>query len=130
MQVIHLDNSEFFRRLMRFFLIKKGVESKSFEEANQALDIIKNDKNVIVIAGTYFAGMSLIDFVKEIRALPYYVPILILTSGTASEDQHDLIQNIDVDAYIEKTGSWETSTAFYLDKWIEKLESNSNSSPV
>ena len=119
MKIIHIDNSEFFRKLMRLFLIKEGVEYESFDEANKALDMIKNDNNVIVVAGMYFAGMELADFVQEIRALPHYIPIIILTSGTASEDQK-IIKNVTVDAYVEKTGAWEKSMTFYLDKWIKK----------
>jgi DNA-binding response OmpR family regulator len=123
MKVVHLDNSEFFRRLMRIFLLKKDVECISCEEANDALEAIKTNNDVIVVAGTYFAGMDLVDFIKEIRALPRAIPIIILTAGTTSEDQQDLIGklDVDVDAYVEKTGAWETAMSFYLNKLIEKL---------
>jgi CheY-like chemotaxis protein len=117
MKIVHLDNSEFFRKLVRAFLIEKGIEYEGFEHATLALEALKDEEAGILMTSMFFAEMELDEFVKQVRALPRHIPIITLTSGTSNE-QLLIIQQLHVDAHLLKTGPWQQQLSAFLDKHV------------
>jgi CheY-like chemotaxis protein len=78
--IIHVDNSEFFRRLVKTFLIEQGFLVESFSKGAKALEAIDGDTDLI-ITGMSLSDMDGEDFIKKIIGSPYNIPIITLTSN-------------------------------------------------
>ena len=111
--VIHVDNSEFFRKMMKSFLSEKGLECESFEKGEDAVNAVAEGKASFVIAGLEFADMSGAEFLKRLMTLPQKTPIIIVTSSDEAA-KHKRIEALGVKAIIMKTDDWKTELAKLL----------------
>ncbi|MCL2214766.1 MAG: response regulator [Treponema sp.] len=103
--VIHVDNSEFFRKLMKTFLSEKGFESESLEKGEDAVKAVADDKAMFVITGLSLADMSGEEFLKRLMTLPQKVPIIVVTSS--DEDvKHKRLEALGVKKIIMKSDDW------------------------
>ena len=111
--VIHVDNSEFFRKLMRSFLSEKGLECESFEKGEDAVNAVAEGKASFVITGLELADMSSEEFLKRLMTLPQKTPIIVVTSSDeAVNDQaakHKRLEALGVKAIIMKSDDWKTA---------------------
>jgi len=104
-KVIHVDNSEIFRKLVKIFLTEQGFFVESYGLAKQALEAIGDDTGII-ISGLVFPDMSGEDFIKNAIGDTHKIPIIALTSTTDPQKQQMLI-DIGVKKRIEKSGTWQ-----------------------
>jgi len=103
--VIHVDNSEFFRKLMRSYLSEKGFECESLEKGEDAVDAVAGNRATFVITGLSLADMSGEEFLKRLMTLPQKVPIIVVTSS--DEDvKHKRLEALGVKKIILKSDDW------------------------
>ena len=103
--VIHVDNSEFFRKLMRSFLSEKGLECESLDKGEDAVNAVADGRAAFVIAGTSLADMSGEEFLKRLMTLPQKVPVIVVTSNN-NDVKHRKLEALGVKAIILKSGEW------------------------
>lgn len=103
--IIHVDNSEFFRRLMRAYLTEKGLECESFERGEDAVDAVKDGRASFVITGMELADMSGEELVKRLIVMPRKTPVIVVTSSEDAADSKPL-KALGVREVILKSGEW------------------------
>ena len=103
--IIHVDNSEFFRKLMKSFLSEKGMECESFEKGEDAVNAVASGNATFVITGLALADMSGEEFLKRLITLPHKTPVIVVTSSDELEKQKRL-DALGAKAVILKTGDW------------------------
>ena len=104
-QVIHVDNSGFFRKMMKIFLTELGIESESFAKGEDALDLVETGRVSCVITGLELADMSGEDFVRRLFFAPEPVSIIAVTSSS-NEARNSRLEALGVMAIVQKTGRW------------------------
>ena len=103
--VIHADNSEFFRKLMKTFMAEKGLELESFERGDEAINAVAEGKASFVITGLSLADMGGEEFLKRLMTLPQKTPVIVVTSS--DEDvKHKRLEALGVKAIILKSDDW------------------------
>jgi two-component system cell cycle response regulator len=103
--VIHVDNSDFFRKLMKTFLVEHGLECKSFSRGNDVVQAVNAGEASYVITGLELADMSGEELVKRLVAASCSVPIITLSSNE-EEEQTKRLAALGVKATILKSGNW------------------------
>jgi len=103
--VVHVDNSEFFRKLMKTFLSEKGLECESFEKGDDAIKAIVDGRASFVITGLSLADMSGEEFLKRQMTLTQKTPIIVVTSSD-EKVKHKRLEVLGVKAIILKTDDW------------------------
>jgi two-component system cell cycle response regulator len=103
--IVHVDNSEFFRRLMKTYLSEKGLECESFESGEDAVNAVKGERVSFIITGLALADMSGEELIKRLTVLPRKTPVIVVTS---KEDalQSKPLEALGVRAVILKSGNW------------------------
>ena len=103
--VIHADNSEFFRKLMKTFMSEKGLECESFEKGEEAVAAVADGKASFVITGLSLADMGGEEFLKRLMTLPQKTPIIVVTSSDESI-KHKRLEALGVKSIILKSEDW------------------------
>ena len=111
--VIHVDNSEFFRKLMKSFLSEKGLESESFDKGEDAVKAVAEGRASFIITGLELADMSGEEFLKRLMTLPGKTPIIAVTSSD-EEAKHKRIEALGVKTIIMKTDDWKAKLSTIL----------------
>jgi DNA-binding NtrC family response regulator len=103
--VIHIDNSEFFRKIMRTFLAQEGFEVESFDNAEDAGMAISGGLASMVISGLAIAGMEAEDFIRRTREV--YAGPLVVISSSLDPQRESALRALGVKAAINKSGPWQ-----------------------
>ena len=103
--VVHVDNSDFFRKLVKTFLGGFGHESFGFSRGEDALDKIMANEVDYVITGLELADMSGEDFIKKLLLYSDTVPIIVITAKDDGAQNAHLL-DLGVKAIIKKSGDW------------------------
>ena len=103
--IIHVDNSEFFRKLMKTFLTEIGLDSESFERGVDAMEAVKAGKANCIITGLSLADMSGEEFVKLLTVSNQAVAVIVVTSSD-DDAQDTRLKALKVRAIIRKSGDW------------------------
>jgi len=112
-RVIHTDNSDFFRKLMRAFLVELGHETKGLTKGEEALSIVKEGKADCVITGMELADMGGEEYVKRLLGVPHAVPVIVVTSQDNAA-QKKRLGALGVRAIIQKSGDWKSELSQQL----------------
>ncbi|MDR1748641.1 MAG: response regulator [Spirochaetaceae bacterium] len=104
--MIHADNSEFFRKLMRTFLTEHGYPVESSNSGKQVLDAVNAGKISLVVTGMTLSDMDGDELIKKVVTSRYKVPIIAVTSND-SEEQRQVLKALGVKATVSKNGSWQ-----------------------
>ncbi|MDR3171864.1 MAG: response regulator [Treponema sp.] len=112
-KIVHTDNSEFFRRLVRTFLAEQGFEGVSYDQGLMALEAVKGGDVALVITGISLPDMNGEDFIRQIVGEPYKIPVIVLTADEAPEKQRAL-EELGIKAYILKSKAWQEKLLPYL----------------
>ncbi|MDR1030648.1 MAG: response regulator [Treponema sp.] len=111
--IIHVDNSEFFRKLMKTFFAEQGFMGEVFSQGADALQAIKQGDVVVVITGMALADMDGDEFIKRVLTSSYKGSIIVLTSNDPEAEQK-ILSLTGVTAYIPKSGAWEEALLHQL----------------
>ena len=103
--VIHVDNSGFFRKMMKIYLGELGIDAESFARGEDALDLIATGSISCVITGLELVDMSGEELIKRLFFAPEPVSIIVVTSNN-DEARNRYLETMGVMAIIQKTGSW------------------------
>ena len=106
--VVHVDNSDFFRKLMKSFLSEMGMECESFERGVDAINAVADGEAAFVVTGLELPDMSGTDLLKRLVTLPQKVPVIVVTSNNETAI-HKSIEALGVRAVILKTDDWKSA---------------------
>jgi FixJ family two-component response regulator len=113
MQVIHVDNSRFFRKVMQVFLAELGVSSESFDNGEDVLDAVGTRKISCVITGLELPDMSGEDLIRQLLFSGHSMTIIAVT-GTDDDVRTQYLADLGVKATIQKGGNWKEKLREYF----------------
>ena len=105
--IIHVDNSEFFRKQVKTFLTEKGIDSESFAGGEDAMKAVNEGKVNCVVTGLSLADMTGEEFVKRLAVSSATVVKIVVTSST-DETQYKRLKALGVKTIIQKSGDWKS----------------------
>ena len=105
--IVHVDNSEFFRKLVKTFLSEKGFESESFSRGEDVMDAVNAGEVNCVVTGLSLADMSGEELLKRLTVSPKSVVKIVVTSSN-DEAQYKRLKALGAKAIIQKSGDWKS----------------------
>jgi two-component system cell cycle response regulator len=103
--VIHIDNSEFFRKVMKNFLAKEGFETEGFDNPEDAIMAVSGGQASMVISGLALAGMEAGEFIRRIRE-NYAGPVVVISSSLDPRTASSLMA-LGVKSALDKSAPWQ-----------------------
>jgi len=113
MYVIHVDNSVFFRKVMKVFLSELGVDSENYSLGEDVLDVVGVRKVSCVITGLELADMSGEELIKQLLFSGHSMTIIAVT-GSENDERTQSLANLGVKATIQKGGNWKEKLREYF----------------
>jgi len=110
-KIIHVDNSAFFRKFMRNFLVKEGFEVESFDNAQDSNMAISGGAVDMVIIGLTFVDTEGEEFLTRIQNY-YSGPIIVISSSV--EKHEEQLMSLGIKDAISKTGPWQERLRLHL----------------
>jgi len=104
-KIIHVDNSEFFRKLVKSHLENEGFEVESFSSAQDANMAINGGIVDMVIMGLTFADAQGEDFLTQTLEA-FAGPVIVISSSVDDKKKKELLLK-GVAAAINKSSPWE-----------------------
>jgi len=111
-RIIHVDNSQFFRKQVRIFLEAEGFEVESFDSAREANIAIGSGLADMVIMGLAFADHDGEEFLA--RTVESFAGPVIVLSSTTDESKIEKLISLGARAAVSKLGSWKADLKPYL----------------
>jgi len=111
--VIHVDNSAFFRKVMKVFLTELGVDSEGYERGEDVLDAIGSRKVSCVITGLELADMSGERLIRELLFSGHSMTIIAVT-GSENDERAQVLAALGVKETIQKGGNWKEKLRDYF----------------
>jgi len=111
--VIHVDNSGFFRKLMKVFLTDLGFFCETYDRGEDVLDAIETRKVTCVITGLELMDMSGETLIKKLLFTGHPMTIIAVTSS-GDEARMQRLAELGVKATIQKGGDWKEKLREYL----------------
>ena len=103
-KIIHVDNSDFFRKQMKTFLESEGFAVEGFDNAQEANFSIGAGSGDMVITGLTFADIEGEEFVGKIVE-SFSGPVIVVSSSVDSNLEARLLA-LGAKAAINKSGPW------------------------
>ena len=113
MQVIHVDNSAFFRKVMKVFLAELGVNCENYEHGEDVLNAVGNSKISCVITGLELPDMSGEELIRQLLFSGHSMTIIAVTSSD-DDERIARLENLGVKATIQKGGNWKEKLREYF----------------
>ena len=104
-RIIHVDNSGFFRKIMKTFLSELGLESENFDRGRDVLAEAKTGNVSCVITGLELPDMRGEDFIHELTSLNKPVSIIVF-SASADENRDKFLEKQGVLGMVQKSSNW------------------------
>jgi FixJ family two-component response regulator len=111
--VIHVDNSGFFRKMMKIFLSELGLYCESFERGEDVLDAVETRKVSCIITGLELVDMSGEDLIRRLLFAAHPMTIIAVT-GSDDDERIKRLADLGVIATIQKRGDWKEKLREYL----------------
>jgi len=111
--VIHVDNSGFFRKLMKVFLTELGFFCETFDRGEDVLDAVESRKVTCVITGLELMDMNGEALIKKLLFTGHPMTIIAVTSS-GDEARMQRLAELGVKATIQKGGDWKEKLREYL----------------
>ena len=112
--IIHVDNSDFFRKQMKSFLESQGFEVESFDSAQEANFSIGSGGCSMVITGLAFSDLEGVEFTEKI-AETFSGPVIVVSSSVDNDMEAKLLAR-GIKAAINKSSSWKQIIKPYLEQ--------------
>ena len=113
MYVIHVDNSQFFRKVMKVFLSELGIEAISYDRGEDVLDAVEAHKVSCIITGLELADMSGEDLIKKLLFSAHTMTLIAVTSSD-NDERAQRLSELGVKATIQKGGNWKEKLREYF----------------
>jgi two-component system cell cycle response regulator len=115
-RIIHVDNSEFFRKGMKTLLSELACESEGFDRGEDALNAVKAGGVSGVIMGLELTDMSGEEFIKRLTVSVDTLPPIIVVTSDEEETRVKRLDVLGVGIVIRKTENWKDKIRNIL-KW-------------
>ena len=112
MKIIHVDNSDFFRKIMGTFLQKEGYEVEGFDSAQEANLAIGGGGADMVIMGLTFVDGGGIEFLDKVVE-SYAGPVIVVSASLNQQKEEELIDH-GAKAAVSKSGPWQETIRAHL----------------
>ncbi len=106
-KIIHTDNSDFFRKMVKTFLSEEGYVTESTDSGIVTIEAVEANSVEAIILGMALKDMSVEELIKKVIVFPQKIPIIILTSNDNDSEKEKYLQ-IGLTAYISKSGNWQS----------------------
>jgi DNA-binding response OmpR family regulator len=113
MYVVHVDNSGFFRKVMKTFLGELGLESKDLDRGEDVLDAVEAHDVGCVITGLELLDMSGEELIRKLLFSTNSMTIIAVTSSE-NEERAQRLSELGVKAIIQKGGNWKEKLREYF----------------
>jgi len=80
-----VDDDRRTRRVLQILIERLGLESRAFEDAEQALDSLRSESAALVLTDLKMPRVDGIEFMRELRNLDEGVPVIMLTAHGSIE---------------------------------------------
>jgi two-component system response regulator AtoC len=80
-----VDDDRRTRRVLQILIERLGLESRVFEDAEQALDSLRAESTALVLTDLKMPRVDGIEFMRELRQLDEGVPVIMLTAHGSIE---------------------------------------------
>ena len=111
--IIHVDNSRFFRKAMKFFLAELGLEAVDFERGEDALTAVMGGRVSCLITGLELQDMRGEELIARASVYPRPMTIIAVTAS-GDEDRAKRLAAMGVKATIQKGGDWKEKLREYF----------------
>jgi FixJ family two-component response regulator len=111
--VVHVDNSAFFRKVMKIFLNELGIESEGYDRGEDVLDAVGTRKVSCVITGLELVDMSGEELIRQLLYAGHSMTIIAVTSSSNDERTQTLTE-LGVKGTIQKGGNWKEKLREYF----------------
>jgi len=113
--IVHVDNSKFFRKLMKIFLAEIGLNCEGFDSGEDALNAVMSGDVSCVITGLELPDMNGEKLISRIVAVaPSALTIIVVTSSADDEARVKALESMGVKATIQKAGDWKEKLREYF----------------
>jgi len=113
MNVVHVDNSAFFRKVMKVFLSGLGFECESYEKGEDVLDAVVAHKVTCVITGLELPDMKGEELIRQLLFSDHPMTIVAVTSSR-DDERIKRLADMGVRATIQKGGDWKEKLREYF----------------
>ena len=103
--ILHVDNSGFFRKIMKTFLSELGMESESHTSGYDALNAVKTGEVTCVITGLELPDMRGEDFIAQLLSTGIPLPIIVF-SANEDENRNRYLESQGVIGIVLKSSNW------------------------
>jgi two-component system response regulator AtoC len=79
-KVLIVDDDRRTRRVLQILVEKQGLESAAFENADAALELLRQESAALVLTDLQMPGPNGIEFMRSLRGLDAHVPVIVLTA--------------------------------------------------
>lgn len=104
-KIIHVEQSDFFRKLVRAFLTEQGFLVDSFDHGGIALVAMNAEDVGLIITGLSFPDMDSPEFLKKAAANPHKIPIIAFSS-TQDPEMDRFLRELGIKTRVLKSGEW------------------------
>jgi len=111
--IIHVDNSRFFRKAMKFFLAELGLESVDFDRGEDALAAVNGGRVSCLISGLELADMRGEELLGRIDLSASLMTVIIVTASE-NDERIKTFEAMGVKATIQKGGDWKEKLREYF----------------
>ena len=112
--IIHVDNSRFFRKAMKFFLEEElGLESVDFDRGEDALTAVMGGRVSCLITGLELPDMRGEELLARINLSARPMTVIAVTASGDGERTKRL-EAMGVKATIQKGGDWKEKLREYF----------------
>ena len=111
--IIHVDNSKFFRKAMKFFLSELGLDSVDFERGADALTAVRGGRVSCLITGLELPDMKGEELIVRLGSSAQAMTIIAVTAS-GDDDRTRLLAAMGVKAIIQKGGDWKEKLREYF----------------
>ncbi len=105
-KIIHADNSDFFRKLVKTILSEEGYVTENTDSGAETLTHVEDGSASAIIMGMALKDMSSEELIKNILLSPRKIPVIILTANDDEAEKEKFLK-IGFTAYISKSGNWQ-----------------------
>jgi len=113
MYVIHADNSNFFRKVIKIFLAELGIDSDGFDKGDDVLNEVGNRKVSCVITGLELSDMTGEELIRQLQYSGHSMTIIAVTSSV-NESRLKTLDEMGIKATIQKGGNWKEKLREYF----------------
>lgn len=123
--ILHIEQSNFFSKLLKKIVEEKGYTYINVKDFNEARTVLNSQNISLIISSIYAKGGNIEEFVEAVNK-KLDIPILVVTSEDMDDQRKELI-NLGISEYIQKKDLEEEmkkylENIFRVDEYMRDLQ--------